>query len=147
MTPTLNGRIQTRFFLLFVIGVPWLLIIAPFLDGMGASYVDTVLNAVQVLVWVAVLGILWELLWHGLQQFRWEKDWPIMFALFQWIPEGVLAWFIVNPDQLGLTSYGGVPTGPFLVHYITTVFVTWFFVTGPIRSFLIRHRYQGGRFV
>jgi hypothetical protein len=147
MTPTLNGRIQTRFFLLFVIGGLWTLVLAPFLGGMGASYLDVVFNAVQVLAWVAVLGILWELLWHGLQQFRWEKDWPIMFALFQWIPEGLLAWFIVNPDQLGLTTGGGVPTGAFLLHYITTVLVTWTFVVGPIRIFFIRHRYFGGRFV
>ena len=147
MTPTLFGRIQTRFFLLIVIGIPWTLILAPFLGSMGAGYLDVVANALQVLAWVAVHGILWELLWHGLQQFRWEKDWPTYIALLQWIPEGVLIWFVVNPDQLGLTTGGGVPTGAFLLHYITTVLVTWTFVIGPIRIFFIQYRYRGGRFV
>jgi hypothetical protein len=147
MTPTINGRIQTKFFLLFVIGTIWTLILTPFLDGMGGSYLQTFYNAFQVLAWVFVLGIFWELLWHGLQQFRWEKDWPIMFGLFQFIPEGALVWFVVNPDQLGLTTGGGVPTGAFLLHFITTVLITWTWVVGPHRLFFIRWRYQGGRLV
>jgi hypothetical protein len=147
MTPTLFGRIQTRFFLLFVIGTIWTLILTPFLGGEGAGYLDVFWNAFQVLIWVFVLGVAWEFLWHGLQQFRWEKDWPIMFALFQYIPEGLLVWFVVNPDQLGLTTGGGVATGDFLLHFITTVYITWLWVVGPHRMFFIRWRYEGGRFV
>lgn len=147
MTPTLNGRIQTKFFLLFVIGTIWTLILTPFIGGMGHGYLDTFWNAFQVLIWVFVLGIPWELLWHGLQQFRWEKDWPIMFGLFQYIPEGLLVFFVVNPNYLGLTTGGGVPTRDFLLHFITTVLVTWTWVIGPQRVFFIRWRYQGGRLV
>ncbi|CAN5504520.1 hypothetical protein BH23ACT9_BH23ACT9_18170 [soil metagenome] len=147
MTPTINGRIQSRFFLLFIIAPIWTLVLTPFLGGMGDGFLQVYWNAFQVLVWVAVLGVLWELLWHFLQQFRWEKDWPIMFGLFQFIPEGILIFFIVNQNFLGLTTGGGVPTGPFLLHFITTVLVTWTWIIGPHRIFFIRWRYQGGRLV
>lgn len=155
MTPTISGRIQTKLFLLFIIAPIWTLVInfvlVPLVSGSDAdmqpSYWTVYWNAVQVLAWVAVLGILWELLWHGLQQFRWEKDWPILYGLLQYVPEGALVFFVVNPNFLGLTTDGGVPTGAFLVHFVTTVLVTWLWVVGPHRMFFIRWRYQGGRLV
>lgn len=147
MLPTLGGRIQNKLVLVLILGTIWTLILTPFLGSMGSGYLDVFFNAFQVLCWVAFLGIFWEFLWHGLQQFRWEKDWPIMYALFQYIPEGILVFFVVNPNFLGLTTGGGVPTGAFLLHYITTVLVTWTFVVGPVRIFFIKHRYSGGRYV
>lgn len=147
MTPTLFGRIQTKLFLLLIIAPIWTLVLTPFLGSMGAGFLDVYWNAIQVLLWVAGIGILWELLWHALQQLRWEKDWPILFALLQYIPEGIVVFFVVNPSFLGLTTGGGVPTGAFLLHYITTVLVTWTWVVGPHRIFFIRWRFQGGRFV
>ena len=35
----------------------------------------------SVLLVVMALGVLWEFVYHFLQQFRWEKDWPTMFGL------------------------------------------------------------------
>lgn len=147
MLLTLGGRIQNRIVVVLVIGTIWTLILTPFLGSMGEGYLDTFFNAFQVLCWVAFLGIFWELLWHGLQQFRWEKDWPIMYALFQFIPEGILIFFLVNPNFLGLTTGGGVPTGAFLLHFITTVLVTWLWSVSWVRVFFIKHRYSGGRYV
>lgn len=153
MTPTLNGRIQTKLFLLLVVGPIWTAIITfaliPLVDGsdMAPSYATVFWNAVQVLFWVAGVGILWEFLWHGLQQRRWEKDWPILYALLQYIPEGAVIFFLVNPAFLGLTTAGGVPTAAFVVHFITTVLVTWTWVVGPHRVVFIRWRFEGGRFV
>jgi hypothetical protein len=155
VTPTLFGRIQTKLFLLFVIGVLWTLVITPVLvplvGGTGAdmapTYPTVLWNALQVLGWTALLGIVWELIWHAFQQFRWEKDWPILFGLLQFVPEGILVWFVVNPRWLGLTTDGGVPTSAFLVHFITTVIVTWVWINGPHRIFFIRWRFEGGRFV
>jgi hypothetical protein len=143
VTPTIGGRIQTRIFLIAVIGSIWTLIIGPFLPGMG-SLQDVYLATFQVLGIVLALGLVWELIYHGLQQFRWEKDWPIMYGFFTGINEGALAWFLVV--QLGLTTVP-VPTSAFLVHFITTWVVTWIFANGPIRVFFIRHRFIGGRFV
>ena len=87
MVPTLYGRIQTRIVLLAVIGGLWTLIITPFLPTglpLGASYRTTF----AVLLTVLVLGVLWEFVYHGLQQFRWEKDWPTFFGLITMITGG-----------------------------------------------------------
>ena len=137
MLPTLRGRIQTRLFLLIFIGVPWTLIITPFLPipgdlSLGEMYRVTFTS----LLLVAVLGtILWEPLYHLLQQFRWELDWPILFALLVAIPESILIYFI-HPDD--------PPAGAFFLHFYMTWFLMWLFAIGPIKVVLIRWRYRGG---
>lgn len=145
MTPTLGGRIQTRLFQVLAIGGVWTLFIGPFLPSrpsLGTTYWVTF----QVLLWVAGLGLLWELLYHGLQQFRWEKDWPILFIFLQGINEGLLVWFLVGP--LGLVAgVDRVPGSTFLAHFITTWVVTYLSIVGPIRVPFIDHRFEGGRLV
>jgi hypothetical protein len=42
--------------------------------------------AFLVLLAVAVLGVVWELIYHFLMQFRWEKDWPTLFGLLTLVP-------------------------------------------------------------
>ncbi len=143
MTPTIGGRIQTRIFLIAVLGSIWTLIVGPVLPGMG-SLRDVYLASFQVLAVVLVLGLVWEFLYHGLQQFRWEKDWPIMYGLLTGINEGLLAWFLVVQLQLIAPA---VPTSTFVVHFATTWVVTWAFANGPIRILFIRHRFIGGRFI
>jgi hypothetical protein len=143
MTPTIGGRIQTRIFLIAIIGSIWTLIVGPVLPGMG-SLRDVYVASFQVLGIVLVLGLVWELIYHALQQLRWEKDWPIMYGFLTGINEGALVWFLVV--QLGLVT-PAVPTSTFLVHFISTWIVTWAFANGPIRIFFIRHRFIGGRFV
>ena len=56
------------------------LIIVPFLPG-SAPLGDKYRDGFLVLASVAVLGVLWELLYHLLMQWRWEKDWPTLFGL------------------------------------------------------------------
>src|SRR5580704_7284286 len=98
MVPTLSGRIQTRLFLLLVIGVPWTLIISPIAPHQqGASLGHLYETTFWVLAEVAVVGCLvWEPLYHLLMQFRWEKDWPIMFILLEGIPEGILSYVLLH---------------------------------------------------
>ena len=60
MLPTLNGRIQTRVFLLAVVGSAWTAAITPALPTgapLGASY----RAPFSVLLVLTVLGLLWEL--------------------------------------------------------------------------------------
>lgn len=150
MTPTIAGRIQTKFFLLLVIGPIWNAFVALFLQG---GWFDNWVAILQVLLWTAVLGIFWEFLWHALQQFRWEKDWPILFGLVQYIPEGILVYFITAASFAGLVwipsvgEFVGVGTGSFLWSFVSTVIVTWIWANGPMRIFFIRWRFEGGRLV
>ena len=144
VTPTLFGRIQTRIFLLVVIGSLWTLIITPFLPGGGTSS-ERYEATFTVLGIVLVLGIGWELVYHFLQQFRWEKDWPTLFGLLTGINEGIVTWLVV--DSGSAPGDPMVSGGAFLVHFITVWLVAWLFANGPIRVPFLRWRFRGGRFV
>ncbi len=149
MTPTLFGRIQTRVIILATLGALWTALIGPLLprpDGvsLGGMY-RALFTALFV---VAVVGIAWEVLYHGLQQFRWEKDWPTIFGLVVAIPEGIVAyalldaglpWDVRAPD-------GNFPLTAFVIMFVTLWFLVWAFTNGPMQIFSLRWRYRGGRF-
>jgi hypothetical protein len=109
MLLTLSGRIQTRVFVLAVVGGIVTLLITPFLPG-NIPYASTY----TILVAVIVLGIVWEFVYHALQQFRWEKDWPSLFGLLTVLNEGLVVWVLLilglrNP--LRMCMAGGVAVG------------------------------------
>ena len=145
MVPTLTGRIQTRIFLLAVVGGLITLIIVPILPGsapLGDKYQDGFL----VLLSVAVVGVLWELLYHLLMQWRWEKDWPTLFGLVEGVPEGALIWILLSAGAIpGIAgTVGGVA---FLVQFILVWLGVWLVANGPMRVPFIRWRFRGGRIV
>ncbi len=143
MLPTLNGRIQTRIFLLAVVGSIWTLLVTPVLPtgaSLGASYGATF----SVLLVVLVLGVLWELLYHGIQQFRWEKDWPTLFGLLTAVPEGLLVWFLFAGGALWIDSLSGPA---FVIHFVSTWLIVWLVANGPMRVPFIHWRINGGRLI
>ena len=142
MVPTLSGRIQTRIFLIVVIGGLWALVIGPLLPG-GGSTGDKYRTMYAILLIVVVLGVGWELVYHGLQQFRWEKDWPTLFGLLLGIPEGLVAFWVARTGVLSDAEH--VSVAAFVVGFGTTWLVTWLFVNGPMRVFSVHWRFNGGR--
>ncbi|WP_283134512.1 hypothetical protein [Rhizohabitans arisaemae] len=143
MTPTLAGRIQSRLFLLFTAGLVWTLLITPLLPAGFAPLTQSYRTTLIALVLVAVLGtVLWEPLYHLLQQFRWEKDWPAILILLQGVPEGWLV-YVVMRDVVDL------PVGvlPFVIHFATTWLVVFACLHGPLRVPFIRWRFRGGRLI
>jgi hypothetical protein len=143
MTPTLNGRIQTRIIILATVGLLWTLLITLALPG-SASLGDKYQVTLRALAVVIIVGIGWEILYHGLQQFRWEKDWPTLFGLLVGINEGIVAWFVLKailPDDLGVTGT------QFSIHFVTTWIVIFLFLNGPMRVMSLRWRFRGGRLV
>lgn len=145
MTPTLFGRIQSRIFLVIVVGVPLAFVLALFLPSNGAEYGDLLEVYLYALGIVAVAGIVWEIIYHGLQQFRWEKDWPTVFGLLQGIPEAVSTFIILDAGIV--KDFGDVPLDVFLPMFIIVWIVIWLVANGPLQIFFIRWRYRGGRFV
>jgi len=144
MTPTLSGRIQTRIALLIVVGVPWTFLIGPVLPGRGGAPLDRVYEATfTALLLVGAIGIAWELLYHGLQQFRWEKDWPTLFGLLQGIPEAVLVFVLLRAGVPW--DVGEVPVSLFATHFATTWILVWLVANGPARVPFRHWRYRGGR--
>jgi len=143
VVPTLNGRIQTRFFLLAIVGGVITLIIVPLLPG-NAPLGDKYRDGFLVLASVAVVGIAWELLYHFLMQWRWEKDWPTLFGLVEGVPEGALIWFLLREGAVpGIV--GKVGTEAFVIQFVLVWLGVWVVANGPMRVPFIRWRFRGGR--
>ena len=148
MVPTLAGRIETRLFLLAVIGIPWIALISAIGPHVSGAPLASVFKAMYwLLAEVAVVGsLLWEPLYHALMQFRWEKDWPIMFSLLQGVPEGILAYVLLH--TIGPMSHASAATtATFLTAFIPLWFMVWLVAIGPMRVIIPRWRYRGGRIV
>src|SRR5690242_6923611 len=127
MVPVLFGRLQTRLFLLLVVGSVVTALVTPIVD---LRFRDTFLT----LAAVAVLGVGWELLYHLLMQFRWEKDWPSLFGLLTAVPEGLLVYALLRP-----------PPAAFLLHFGAVWLAVWLVANGPMRVPFLRWRFMGGR--
>ncbi len=143
MVPTLWGRIQTRVILLATVGAVVTALITPVLPvdaPLSTKYRTTFL----VLAAVAVVGMVWEFVYHLLMQFRWEKDWPSMFGLLLIVPEGVLMWFLLD---LGVVPFvdSPPPLAAFAIHFAAVWLCVWLFANGPMRVPFIRWRFRGGR--
>jgi hypothetical protein len=154
MTPTLSGRIQTRIIMVVVLGGAWTTLITPFLPNPhSASIASRYVTLYTALVVVCVAGIFWELVYHGLQQFRWEKDWPTLFGLVVAIPEGILAYLILNAGlpidrrpRAGSFDAGSIPLTVFVPMFVTVWLLIWAFTNGPMQILSLRWRFRGGRF-
>ena len=160
MIHTISGRIQTRIFLLGVVGGIWTVIITPLVrvvvdsQAMGSPDLVAVSQVTfSVLITVLLLGVLWEFVYHGLMQFRWEKDWPTLFGYVTIVNEGIVAyWFATSvaastdagaPEWRLLLS--GLTLAPFLVAFVTTWIVVNLFANNMMKVFFIRWRFRGGR--
>ncbi|MFA6298348.1 MAG: hypothetical protein WC642_04235 [Nocardioides sp.] len=141
MLPTLNGRIQTRIFMLVVFGSIITLLITPVLPG-DPDYRTTFI----ILATVLVLGVVWELIYHGLMQWRWEKDWPTLFGLLNAVNEGILVWVLLELELVPGIE-GEVPFSAFLIMFVVIWLFIWVWTNGPMRIFNIRWRFFGGRLV
>jgi hypothetical protein len=143
MVPTLAGRIQTRIFLLATIGSVVTALITPVLPitgPLGTSYRTTF----TILGAVIVLGIGWELVYHLLMQFRWEKDWPSLFGLLTGVPEGVLIWVLLVARAVpGIATRPPLPA--FVIDFGVVWLCVWLVANGPMRVPFLRWRFRGGR--
>ncbi|MFC6879231.1 MULTISPECIES: hypothetical protein [Actinomadura] len=144
MIPTLFGRIQTRIFTLGTVGVVLTALITPVLPGTGGSLGAAYRVAYLILLAVAVVGVGWELLYHLLMQFRWDKDWPTLFGLLTIVPEGALMWALLRYELV--PGIGGkVATSTFLTMFVFVWCGVWLFSNGPMRVPFVQWRLRGGR--
>jgi hypothetical protein len=143
VTMTLGGRLQTRLVLLSSIGLLWTLAISAVLPRpTGVPVLAAFRITLASSVAMTVLGFFWELLYHALQQLRWDKDWPPLFGLVTGLVEVVPVWWIVRaldilPD--GCTALFGL-------HFGTTWILVWLVTLGPISVLQPRWRFEGGGF-
>ncbi|WP_433716240.1 hypothetical protein ACQP2U_21110 [Nocardia sp. CA-084685] len=147
MLLTLNGRIQTRILALGIIGLLVTAIITPVLPTGPLSLGNAYRVTLSVLLATVLIGVLWELLYHFLQQFRWEKDWPTLFGFWTVINEAALMWVLVDHTTIVLPRALHPSLTAFLIQFIVTWIVFWLIVNGPLRVVFHRWRFQGGRFL
>lgn len=152
MTPTLMGRIQTRIFLVAVIGSIWTLLITPLLPvdaPLDIKYTVTY----RVLLAFGLCGIVWECIYHGLMQLRWEKDWPAFLTILLIVPEGFVVWLLMRFGVLGPSAEAiarnlvEFALLSFLIHFVTTYYVAFLWSNTFMRVQSIRWRFRGGRLI
>ncbi len=153
MQPTLFGRIQTRIIMLATLGVIWTAIIAPVLprpsvDGESISLASMYKALYLAVLVVAVVGVVWELIYHWIQQYRWEKDWPTLYGLVVAVNEGIVAYLILNAGLFWDERPPGqsFPLPAFIIMFITLWLIIWAFTNGPMQIVSLRWRHRGGRF-
>jgi hypothetical protein len=148
MTPTIWGRLQTRVFLSVTAGLTWTAVITAALPrpaGLDAGSAYRI--ALEALGLMTAAGLLWEFIYHLLQQARWDKDWPSLFALVTVLSEAVPLWFVLHALRVihGTTGLSS-PALPFYASYVATTWVViWLFAQGPIRVLSVRWRFEGGQ--
>jgi hypothetical protein len=96
----------------------------------------------RALIIVLVVGLVfWEWVYHFAQQWRFENDWPIMFALLVGILEGISTYWL-----LGVWG-DRPPFWSFFWQFAPLWIFVWAAAIGPVKIFVLRFRYRGGRFI
>ncbi len=139
MTPTLLGRWQSRIFLFATVGALFTLPFALGIVGPDASGIPFL-----VLFYLALLGLIWDVFYNYLQQFRWDRDWPAVFQLIAGLWEAIFFSYLVEfIDLPGLEP--GVPLQWFAIHY-SLVWLGMFAATHTLMRILFPYwRFNGGQ--
>jgi hypothetical protein len=144
MTPTLLGRLQTRWVMVWTVGLLWLLAVGPLLPFAGPTNAAVYFAGLSTLVLVSILGTGWELVYHAAQQFRWDKDWPTLLGLVFGVTEGFVIYQLLSRGVPW--SIGPIEPVPFAWQFGSVWAAIWVVTTGPIRILFPRWRFSGGRF-
>ncbi|MBW4621579.1 MAG: hypothetical protein KME17_19730 [Cyanosarcina radialis HA8281-LM2] len=145
MTPTLLGRWQTRILLLLTVGV---LVTLPFAFGLiGPPDAKSARIYFSILGYVAGFGLIWDILYHQLQKFRWDADWPGIFQLFAGIWEAVFIAVVVKIFGLPGVSSDELLLEWFAVHYSLVWLAVYTASQTIMRILFIRWRFRGGQWL
>lgn len=144
MTPTLLGRWQTRLLLLGTVGT---LISLPFAIGIIGPGANSVYY--WILAYVAIFGLIWDILYNQIQKYRWDRDWPAAYQLMAGIWEMVFVF-------CGVKLFGFLPIPlpkeeldpfVFLSHY-SLVWLGIFICSQSFMRIIFPHwRFRGGQWL
>ena len=158
MTPTLQGRWQTRLLLMTLFGIPITLIFAQIYGNTRVPF--------ALLGYVSLCGLGWDIVYSYVQSWRWNRDWPPLFALYAGLWEGsclfvltqvalplivqthIAQFYMMTPAMSLLPGIPlGVTIGRFWLHYGTVFGVTWLASMGLLQVLLPHWRYRGGQWM
>jgi hypothetical protein len=141
MTLTLFGRWQTRLLLLATVGV---LVTLPFslgIIGPGASS-----EFFWILLYVALFGLIWDILYNYIQKFRWDRDWPGALQLLAGIWEAIFIGCVVKLFGLPYLTQE-LPFNWFIAHYSLVWFGVYMASQSLLRILFPRSRFKGGQWI
>lgn len=148
MTTTLRGRCETRFLSLLMIGVPLTFLLTRMFTFSSVLFV--------VLGYVLVVGWLWDILYHSLQRFRWDGDWPPVLHFATILLEGLGLWLLLNnlfvwrmmrlDGPIGI-SPGALELRPFLLHYFTVSVAAFMAIQLLFPVLMPQWRFSGGEWM
>jgi hypothetical protein len=159
MLPTLLGRWQTRILLFVFVGSPisavyavWLASLAPvtgrpqpWIRSLGGVIYDV--RPLQIVCLLLIVGIALDMVYIGLQKFRWERDWPFVFQFFVCIIEFFIVLGLIKADALPFMPARWLSANeyPYFFLQFGLMFVPSFVaLLGFIQIFMVRWRYKGG---
>lgn len=142
MTPTLIGRWQTRTFLLATIGI---FISFLFSQGYIGNAPGTVYFWVVLYVWG--FGVVWDILYHRLQQYLWDHDWPGVFQFAAAIVEGLFLAGVIRWIGLPGTADAAQHLDRFFWHYSLVWLAIYISSWVLMRLLFPRWRFRGGEWV
>ncbi|TBR59867.1 hypothetical protein BLD44_014600 [Mastigocladus laminosus UU774] len=144
MTPTLLGRWQTRLLLLATVGI---FVSIPFALGLVASPPGIVYF--WIIIYVAIFGIVWDIVYDQIQKKRWDRDWPALYQVLAGIWEFI---FIL----CGIKVFGFLPVlipkerlSPFWIfaHYSVVWLAVFIASQSLMRIIFPRWRFRGGEWL
>lgn len=142
MTPTLLGRWQTRIFLFSTVGI---LITLPFVWGLIGNHASFIYF--WVLLYIGLLGLAWDCLYHLLQQFLWDRDWPGILQLWAAVVEAIFIVVLIKFFGLPHISPSALKLSLFALHYSTVWVAIYLTSWVAMRLFFPRWRFRGGRWL
>lgn len=143
MTPTLFGRWQTRIFLLATIGVIFSL---PFYFGFLGGHEGDV-SYFFVILYVAIFGIIWDILYDYLQKMLWDHDWPGVLQLLAGVFEGFFLFLVISLIGLpGIRRYQ-FDLFIFIKHYSLVWLAIYVSSWIIMRVLFPRWRFRGGEWI
>ncbi|MGB3691643.1 MAG: hypothetical protein WA865_04495 [Spirulinaceae cyanobacterium] len=137
MTPTLFGRWQTRIFLLATIGSLITLFFYVVKNGDSLFFC--------ILLYVALFGIAWDLLYMYIQKFRWDRDWPGAFQLLAGIWEALFILGLIKTIGLPGVSNQKFDLFWFICHYSAVWLGVYLASQSLMRIVFPRWRFRGGQ--
>lgn len=142
MLPTLFGRWQTRLFLLATVGVVFTL---PFYFGLGGHGGDV--SFFLVVLYVAIFGIFWDILYDYLQKFLWDHDWPGILQLAAGIVEGLFLVLLITTVGLPGIDGDSFDGGIFIAHYGLVWLSIYLSAWVLMRLLFTSWRFRGGEWI
>ena len=147
MTPTRNGRWQTRLLIFLTVGS----VISAIFGALYGSFE----GVFTVLGYLIAFGLVWDVVYSFVQSLRWDRDWSPALYLASAVWEAVFFWMFTRiAIRYGFPTPRGLPGIPpalglvkFLVYYATMWVAYIVTISGPMRVLFPRWRYRGGQWL